>query len=62
MDGHYNLYYLFLDDKQKNPMPEQKMMDIRKKLEKFFKNVKPPAITKPPITTKGDVPDKNKGD
>ncbi len=59
MDGHYNLYYLFLEDKQKKPMPEQKARDIRKNLEIFFKNIKPPAITKPLIITKGDTPDKN---
>ena len=39
---HYNLYYLFLEDKQKNPMPEARVLEIRKNLEKFLENIKPP--------------------
>ena len=59
MDGHYNLYYLFLEDKRNNPMPEQKKMDIRKNLENFFKDLKPPGISKPLIITTGEEPKKN---
>ena len=58
MDGHYNLYKLFLEDKRKNPMPEQKVMNIRKNLEKFFKTLKPPEISQPLIITTGEEPQK----
>ena len=43
MAEHYNLYYLLLEEREKNPMPEQKAMAIQKNLEKFFKNIKPKA-------------------
>lgn len=59
MDGHYNIYYLFLEDKQKHPMPEQPVTDIRKNLKKIFKNLKPPESSKPLIITTGEPPEKN---
>lgn len=62
MDGHYNLYYLFLEDRQANPMPEQAAIEVRKNLEKFFKNIKPPEQAIPLIITKGETPEKIKGD
>lgn len=62
VDGHYNLYYLFLEDKQKHPMPRSTAMAIRKKLQKFFKNIKPSAASKPLIDTTSDPLDQNKGD
>ena len=61
MGRHYNLYYLFLEDRQANPMPEQTAAKVRKNLEKFFKNIKPPELPKPLIITKGEMPE-NKGD
>jgi len=42
MAQRYNLYYLFLEDKAKNPLPPQKKTEIEKNLEKFFKKIKPP--------------------
>jgi len=42
---HYNLYYLFLEDKQANPMPEAKKQEILDTLTKMFEkksqNIKP---------------------
>lgn len=42
MEQHYNLYYLFLEDKTQNPMREEKVMEIRKNIENFYKKIKPP--------------------
>lgn len=42
MHGHYNLYYLFLEDRQAHPMKEEDALRIRKYLERFFKNPHPP--------------------
>ena len=42
MAQHYNLYYLFAEDKQKHPMPEEKVLEIRKNIEKYLENIKPP--------------------
>ena len=54
MAEHYNLYYLLLEDREKNPMPEQKAMAIQKNLEKFFKNINPPEQAIPLIITKAE--------
>ena len=59
MDGHYNLYYLFQEDKQKNPMPEHKVKEIQKNFEKFSKNIKPSPISKPLNITTGEKLDEN---
>lgn len=37
---HYNLYYLFLEDKQANPMPKSKKNDIRDILVEMFEGKK----------------------
>ena len=37
---HYNLYYLFLEDKQANPMPESKKNEIKKILIEMFEGKK----------------------
>ena len=42
MRKHFNLYYIFLEDKKLHPMPDEKFFEIQKNLEKFFKKVKPP--------------------
>lgn len=42
MADHYNLYYILLEDKAQNPMPEQRARKIRKNIEKFYKKIKPP--------------------
>ena len=39
---HYNLYYLFEEDKVKHPMPSEAKDRIRKNLQDFFKKIKPP--------------------
>lgn len=59
VSGHYNLYYLFLEDKQKHPLPEHRANTIRKNIEKFFKNIKPPAFSKPLNITTSETLDKN---
>ena len=38
----YNLYYIYLEEKQKNPLPRRADQRIRKILEKYFKRIKPP--------------------
>ena len=45
----YNLYYIFLEDKLKHPLPIAADLRIQKNLEKFFKNIKPERKSKPPI-------------
>lgn len=45
---HYNLYYLFLEDQQKHPIPEDKCLQIRNNLENFYKKIKPPWKSQPP--------------
>ena len=62
VDGHYNLYYLFLEDKQKHSMPKSTAMVIRKNLQNFFENIKPSTASKPLINTTSDLLDQNKGD
>ena len=42
MKEHYNLYYLFYEDKQRHPMPIDRKEKILKKLQEIFKNIKPP--------------------
>lgn len=48
MSPHYNLYYIFLEDQQRHPMPEEQYLRIRKNLENFYKKIKPPWISLPP--------------
>lgn len=48
MVRHYNLYYLFLEDRERNPMVEHRKKEIQKNLEKFYKKIKPPPKSKPP--------------
>ena len=39
---HYNIYYLFLEDKLRHPLPEDKKVQIWKYIEKVYKQIKPP--------------------
>jgi hypothetical protein len=39
---HYNIYYLFAEDKKRHQMPDDKKEKILKNLQEFFKNIKPP--------------------
>lgn len=36
MKEHFNLYYLFLEDKKKNPMPKNRRDEIREELISLF--------------------------
>lgn len=45
MQGHYNLYYLFLEDRQAHPMKKEDALRIRKYLERFFKKHPPDSET-----------------
>lgn len=40
MKRHYNLYYLFLEDKLRNPMSEERRQAIRRILEDFFRAIR----------------------
>ena len=42
MQKHYNIYYLFLDDKEKHPIPKDTKEQILKNIEKFYQKIKPP--------------------
>ena len=42
MQGHYNIYYLFLEDKKNNPMSEDKINAVRENIEKYYEELKPP--------------------
>ncbi len=42
MKKHFNLYYLFLEDKLLSPISIEKSLKIRKKVEEFYKMIKPP--------------------
>lgn len=48
MAEHYNLYYIFLEEKQENPMPTQRILQMQKNIENFYKKIKPPWQEKPP--------------
>ena len=43
MKKHFNLYYIFLEDKLRNPMPEDRRKAIRQILENFFRAIRAPA-------------------
>lgn len=45
---HYNLYYLFLEDRERNPMDAGRKKEIQKNIEKFYEKIKPPPNAKPP--------------
>lgn len=42
MQKHYNIYYLFLEDKEKKNLPEDRNTLIQKDIEDFYKKIKPP--------------------
>lgn len=48
MREHYNLYYLFLEDKLKNSMPEEKSKRVRNDLQKNFLKNKTDSKKHPP--------------
>lgn len=42
MKPHYNLYYIFLEDKFRNVMSRERMLEIQRILEDFFRAIRPP--------------------
>ena len=42
MKKHYNLYHLFLEDKLRNPMAEERRLAVRAILEAFYAALRPP--------------------
>jgi len=48
MREHFNLYYLFLEDKLRNPMPEEKSKRVRNNLHRCFAKNKTDSKKHPP--------------
>ena len=42
MKPHFNLYYIFLEDKLRNAMSQERMREIRRILEDFFRAIRIP--------------------
>ena len=51
MTEHYNLYYLFLKDMERNPLPVEQREAIRKNIENFSEKIKPPWSSFPLISS-----------
>lgn len=47
MTKHSNVYYLFLEDQKKNPIDVAANERIRKNIEKFYWEIKPPWKSEP---------------
>lgn len=45
---HYNLYYIFLEDREKNPMPEERSEKVLKKILEIFQKNKTTWNLTPP--------------
>ena len=58
MAKHYNLYYLLLEDQQKNPMDAVSKEKIQKNIEKYYREIKPPGKSKPPNNRGNEDPGK----
>ena len=52
MDKHKNLYYIFLEDQQRNPMDQEAKERIQKNIEKIYQKIKPPWKPNPPNISK----------
>ncbi len=61
MHGHYNIYYIFLEDKEKNPISPRGKAAVKKRIEKFYKKIKPNQNSQPLTLRKGQDPAKNGG-
>jgi uncharacterized protein YicC (UPF0701 family) len=48
--------YLFLEDKQQHPMPEDQYRQMRKNLVEFYRKIKPPWISLPPGIRRDEEP------
>lgn len=46
--GHFNLYYILLEDQKANPMDPAVSEKISKNLENYYKKIKPPWDPNPP--------------
>ena len=56
MKERYNLYYLFLEDKEKHPLPIQQSEAIRKNIEKIFEKINEETVMYDFGTDYGDEP------
>ena len=56
MAKHYNLYYLFLADQQENSMDLAAKEKIKKNIEKFYREIKPPWESNPLSSIEDEVP------
>lgn len=52
MAKHNNLYYLLLEDQQKNPLDKKASERIQKNIENFYREIKPPWNPSPPNSIK----------
>lgn len=50
MGKHNNLYYLLMEDQQQNLIDLQAKEKIKKNIENFYKEIKPPWKVNPPIS------------
>ncbi len=48
MPAKYNLYYILQEEHCRSPMPQDKYLQIRKNLEKYYEKIKPPWDSLPP--------------
>lgn len=54
MSKQFNLYYILLEDQQRNSMSEKSNEKIQKNIENYFKKIKPPWSPNPPNIIKED--------
>ena len=55
MKEHYNLYYLFLEDKENCCLSAQQSEAVRKNIENFFGKIKPPWKSLPLISSEQEL-------
>lgn len=51
-----NLYYILLEDQQKNPMSQEAKERIQKNIENIYRKIKPPWRANPPNIRKDKDP------
>lgn len=54
MKPHYNIYYLFLEEMQKQVLSEISNTRIRKRIEAFYESLKPPWSQTQPQEAKSE--------
>lgn len=57
MAKHNNLYYIFLEDQQKNPMGQDASKKIQKYIENYYREIKPPWEANPPNSIRKENPE-----